>query len=96
MKPQVLVIFILLCYGTLRSQDSKLGGVFTPQGTLRALVVPVVFQDQPTSNPDFVNKNHELPGWNLHPNQLPDAIDPISGKSISWLYNDEEDFNQLF
>lgn len=95
MKPQVLGIFILLCYGSLRSQDSKLGGVFTPQGTLRALVVPVVFQDQPTSNPDFLNKNHELQGWNLHPNQLPDAIDPISGKSISWLYNDEEDFNQL-
>ena len=69
------------------------GGVFTPKGDLKVLIVPVIFKDNPISNPNFTNSDHKLEGWNfLNGSKLPDDVNTNTGLFPRWLYNKAEDF----
>jgi hypothetical protein len=46
-----------------QKQVSVFGGVFTPKGDLKVLIVPVIFKDNPNSNPQFVNSAQWIEGW---------------------------------
>lgn len=93
-KMFLFVLLLFFCF-TIKSQEklSSHGGVFTPKGDLKLLIVPVVFKDKPQSNPLFNNNDHFLKGWaseNLQ--KLPDDVDPDNGESVSWMFNRPEHF----
>ena len=69
------------------------GGVFTPKGTLRVLLVFVASKDQPTSNPRFSNGLQALPTWaNPSPTATPDFVHPETGAAPPYLFATEKDF----
>jgi hypothetical protein len=71
------------------------GGVFTPKGTLRVLLVFVTYKDKSASNPKFENKNYNLPNWNYTKNnKLPDFVNSETGASPSYIFNKESDFEE--
>lgn len=89
------LFFSLLLTAQQNNRKSYYGGVFTPKGDFRALIVPVIFKDAPLSNSKFRNQDHHLEDWSAgKPQLLPDVIDPISGDSPKWLYNRPEHFEQ--
>lgn len=75
---------------------SPYGGVFTPKGTLRVLLVFVTYKDGSQANPLFNNKEQTVPDWNVYENRgLPNFIHPETGASPLYLFNKEEDFDKL-
>ncbi len=71
------------------------GGVFTPKGTLRVLLVFVTYKDKSASNPTFENKNYNLPNWDYSKNnKLPNFVDPKTGACPSYIFNKESDFEK--
>lgn len=69
------------------------GGVFTPKGTLRVLLVFVASQDQPACNPTFSNAKQPLSDWDQSaPSALPNFVDPTTGAAPPYLFLDEADF----
>jgi hypothetical protein len=72
------------------------GGVFTPRGYLRVLVVFAGFIDRPASNPNFVNAEQPLREWQLHPHAggVPDYVDPVTGLMPALIYSDSADFRR--
>ena len=72
------------------------GGVFTPKGTLRVLLVFVSYKDSSAANPNFNNKQYTLPDWDIYNNRgLPNFVNPQTGDSPSYLFNKEADFDTL-
>ena len=58
------LILILLIINNLQAQKlSSNGRVFTPKGDLKALVVFVLFSDNPATNPNFKNSENYYEGW---------------------------------
>ena len=69
------------------------GGVFTPKGTLRVLLVFVTYKDKSASNPTFENKNCNLPNWDYtQNNKLPNFVNAETGACPSYIFNTEADF----
>jgi len=97
-----LYIIFFLFFATLSLaqkplQKSYYGGVFTPKGHLKALVVPVIFKDGGLGNPAFRNANNYLAGWELKKgHKLPDAVNPLNGDCPQWLFNRPEHFETDF
>ena len=91
-----LSLFLLLFPLFLLAQKgayAPYGGVFTPKGQLKALLVPVYFTDQPQTNPNFKNQEHYLAQWDSqNPKMLPNPIDPKTGRCPSFMANDSRDF----
>ena len=74
---------------------SPYGGVFTPKGTLKVLLVFVTYKDKSTANPKFLNKNNKLPEWDyLQNNKLPSFVDPITGDCPEYIFNRATDFDK--
>jgi hypothetical protein len=72
------------------------GGVFTPKGTLRVLLVFVTYKDSSAANPNFNNKQYTLPDWDIYSNRgLPNFVNPQTGDCPSYLFNKEADFEIL-
>jgi hypothetical protein len=81
--------------GQENSRKSYHGGVFTPKGDFKALIVPVIFKDYPLTNPAFANSDQAIDAWSAgNISNLPDYIDPVTGIFPKWLYNSTEDFEQ--
>jgi hypothetical protein len=100
MKKIFFTFLFLLQFISTNAQDkgrkSYYGGVFTPKGDLKVLIVPVIFKDNPQSNPTFVNSAHNIEGWKVgNLSNLPDCINPQSGNFPRWLYNSPEDFEKF-
>lgn len=71
------------------------GGVFTPKGTLRVLLVFVTYKDKSAANPRFENKSHSLPNWDYTPNnKLPNFVNPKTGACPNYIFNTKSDFQQ--
>jgi hypothetical protein len=71
------------------------GGVFTPKGTLRVLLVFVTYKDKSASNPTFENKNYDLPNWAYTKNnKLPNFVNSKTGACPSYIFNNKADFEQ--
>ena len=69
------------------------GGVFTPKGTLRVLLVFVTYKDKNASNPSFENKNCNLANWDYtQNNKLPNFVNAETGACPSYIFNTEADF----
>jgi hypothetical protein len=92
----LLLLFLLLSFPLLaQNAYAPHGGVFTPKGDLRVLVVLAKFQDKLPSNPNFNNHTQGLHDWDMDKNQgLPHWLDPKTGQSPTFLYNDTSDFRQ--
>jgi hypothetical protein len=74
------------------------GGIFTPKGDLRVLLVFVTFKDKPSSNPNFENGTQKQTGWNARPNArylLPESIDTTTGDCREFMFSKPEDFDEL-
>lgn len=100
MKKIIFFFLLFLQFISINAQDSGRksynGGVFTPKGDFKALIVPVIFKDYPQSNPSFVNSAQGIDGWSAgNPSNLPDCINPESGIFPRWLYNNPEDFERF-
>lgn len=71
------------------------GGVFTPKGTLRVLLVFVTYKDKSASNPTFENKNYNLPNWDYTKNnKLPNFVNAETGACPEYIFNTEADFEE--
>ncbi|MDC0231154.1 hypothetical protein OAK19_04245 [Aureispira] len=71
------------------------GGVFTPKGTLKVLLVFVTYKDKSTANSAFYNKNNKLPDWDYtQNNKLPLFVDPVTGDCPSYIFNRDTDFEK--
>lgn len=99
MLSKVLLIFTF-CLSTmlLSAQKQKLnsahGGVFTPKGTLRTLIVFVTYKDQNKENPNFRNTEQSFSDWKItEENRLPDFVDPITGECPTYIFNKESHFD---
>lgn len=74
-------------------RKSYYGGVFTPKGDFRALIVPVIFKDSCETNPKFRNSEMPIKGWQMqHGKRLPDMVDPETGDCPEWVFNRSEHF----
>lgn len=72
------------------------GGVFTPKGTLRVLLVFVTYKDASKANPKFNNKAQQVPDWNVYEGRgLPNFVNPKTGECPSYIFNKEVDFDTL-
>jgi len=96
---QLICLFFMLSFGIFAQENTRksfYGGVFTPKGDFKALIVPVIFKDFPQTNPAFVNSAQNIDGWSAgNPSNLPDCINPESGIFPRWLYNNPEDFERF-
>ena len=84
MKSLVLVyLFLMLYFAACAQENSRKsyhGGVFTPKGDFKALIVPVIFKDYPQTNPAFANSDQAIDAWSAgNISNLPDYIDPVTG-----------------
>jgi hypothetical protein len=94
---------ILTAFSAVQAQPSTpktpyapYGGVFTPKGTLRVLLVFVTYRDGSAANPNFKNSEQFVPEWSTDSERgLPDFIHPKTGASPSYLFNQEVDFETL-
>jgi len=92
-----LLLFSLFI-GAPSAQKGKLnsanGGVFTPKGTLRALIVFVTYKDASAANKRFRNAGNDLKNWkSANARSLPDFVDPKTGDCPSYIFNKESDFD---
>ena len=78
----------------IKTPYAPYGGVFTPKGTLKVLLVFVTYKDKNSENKSFENKNLKLPEWDYSKNRgLPDFVDPVSGDCPEYIFNKESDFD---
>ncbi len=71
------------------------GGVFTPKGTLRVLLVFVTYKDSSAANPAFNNAAQYVPDWTTDSERgLPDFVNPKTGASPEYLFNQAADFEE--
>lgn len=93
-----LLLLVLLVNGVVMAQEgpyAPYGGVFTPKGTLRVLLVFVVSQDAPACNPTFRNADMPLPQWSSKAaTDLPNFVDLETGAAPPYLFLDEAAFSQ--
>ena len=71
------------------------GGIFTPKGDLKVLLVFVHFKDSPNANPQFTNANQYIKDWEYIPNSshhLPQIVNPQTGVSPQIIFNHLSDF----
>lgn len=90
-----LTLLLLLGYGKCQTQStySPHGGVFTPKGTLRVLVVFVSYKDKNPANVNFENGNFTLEDWDYNKNnKLPSFVNPETGACPKFIFNQESDF----
>lgn len=94
-------LFILLFFHQLQPLQAQqapyapYGGVFTPKGNLRVLLVFVTYKDGATSNPNFRNADYKLPDWDYTTNnRLPNFVNSKTGDCTSYMYNEAEDFDK--
>jgi hypothetical protein len=79
----------------LKTPYAPYGGVFTPKGTLRVLLVFVTYKDKSASNPTFENKNYNLPNWDYRTNnKLPNFVNSETGACPEYIFKTEADFEQ--
>jgi len=94
----LLLIFNISCAqespkNEVNTPYSPYGGVFTPKGTLRVMLVFVTYKDKCSSNPKFTNKYQKLPDWDYSKNNgLPQFVDPVTGDCPKYIFNKESDF----
>lgn len=87
------LLFIIFSFGLQAQKNSTYGGVFTPKGDFKALLVPVYFKDGCSTNPKFKNSEEWLEGWEMkNDRKLPDVIDSKTGATTEWMFNKPEDF----
>lgn len=95
----VLFLLIMVVRGAAQADPkgpyAPYGGVFTPKGTLRVLLVFVTYKDGSEANPNFKNQEQYVPDWSLEGRGLPDFVDPQTGASPSYLFNKASDFDTL-
>lgn len=101
---QRISLFIVLLLGGLsllhaqskpQAPYAPYGGVFTPKGTLRVLLVFVTYKDKSEANPRFENKNHPLPDWDYtENNKLPSFVDAQTGVCPKYIFNEVADFDK--
>lgn len=71
------------------------GGVFTPKGTLRVLLVFVSYKDKSKANPAFENNKNKLPEWDYSKNRgLPEFVNAETGDCPSYIFNRASDFEK--
>jgi M6 family metalloprotease-like protein len=98
--------FLLLLFAafSLQAQPTQYyapnGGIFTPKGDLRVLLVFVTFKDHASSNPNFQNltQDQNQKGWAIRPNsqfRLPESIDTITGDCREFMFSAPQDFEKL-
>jgi len=94
--PFFIILFLFLAKIAYSQQKiSSNGGVFTPKGDIKALVVFVLFKDNPTTNPNFKNSDHYYQGWEVSENKrLPDGVNPETGRMDEILYHDLSQFER--
>lgn len=82
---RIIMSWVLLLFGaTLYAQScAENGGVFTPKGDIKALVVFVGLNEYSNSS------QYPLLRWN---GNLPDYVDPITGEFDEFIYNSNSDF----
>ena len=86
------MLFTYICTFA-QERNAAFGGVFTPKGDLKVLIVPVIFKDSPQTNKNFRNSDNYLSGWDAgNKHNLPDAVNPLNGDSHQWLFNKPEHF----
>lgn len=101
MLPRLSLLLLFLCLTTCLFAQTKppyapYGGVFTPKGTLRVLLVFVTYKDSSAANPKFNNKEQQVPDWDVYTQRgLPGFVDPQTGACPSYLFNQEGDFDTL-
>ena len=92
------ILIILVCGSFAQSQGQAYapnGGVFTPKGTLKVLIVFVSYKDHNTENPNFTNKAMKLEDWDYSQNGgLPNFVDPLTGDCPAYIFNKDADFEQ--
>lgn len=89
----VLVGLFSSCWSAAQPLYAPHGGVFTPKGTLRVLLVFVASKDQPTSNPRFSNAVEPLSDWTCpQAAAVPDFVDVETGAAPPYLFLQEADF----
>ncbi|MGH1339226.1 MAG: hypothetical protein ACRBFS_24120 [Aureispira sp.] len=95
----LLLLFLFLAIPLLAQPKppyAPYGGVFTPKGTLRVLLVFVTYKDGSASNPAFNNKEQQVPDWDVYKERgLPGFINPKTGACPSYLFNKAADFDTL-
>jgi hypothetical protein len=75
------------------TRKSYYGGVFTPKGDFRVLIVPVIFKDGCETNPKFQNNDVAIHGWQMKDGRrLPDMVDEETGECPLWIFNKPEHF----
>lgn len=92
--PFLLLISIVFCDG---QRHSPYGGVFTPKGKIRSLVVFIGFKDSLPCNPSFTNVGQDVDEWPVDAmgNGLPNYVDPITGECPKLIFSKDEHF-QLY
>ncbi len=92
------LLFSIAMFGSGYAQEPPLpnaanGGVFTPKGTLKALIVFVTYKDQSKANPQFKNTEQGFGDWEITTERkLPDFVDPVTGDCPSYIFNRESHF----
>ncbi len=94
--PFFIILFLFLAKIAYSQQKiSSNGGVFTPKGDIKALVVFVLFKDNPKTNPNFKNSDHYYQGWEVSENKrLPDGVNPETGRMDGILYHNLSQFER--
>lgn len=93
----MILIALAISYSTFAQKTpyAPYGGVFTPKGELKALIVFVTFKDQNPSNQNFRNNQQEIPQWDINKNGgLPEFVDPVTGACPSYIFNKPSDFEE--
>lgn len=99
MQAKWLFVCLLCCFHIMVSAQKQKpnaanGGVFTPKGTLRALIVFVTYKDNSKANPSFKNTEQSFSDWKItEENRLPDFVDPHTGECPTYIFNKASHFD---
>jgi M6 family metalloprotease-like protein len=101
MKKTAVLLFCFAISALLCAQDAEFyapnGGIFTPKGDLRVLLVFVTFKDGAPTNPNFRNEQQKMQGWDVSPNttyRLPNSVDTLTGSCSEFMFSTQMDFVQ--
>ncbi|MCP4441740.1 MAG: hypothetical protein GY810_22770 [Aureispira sp.] len=91
----VCICFVISIYAQQKTPYAPYGGVFTPKGDLKALIVFVTFKDHNPSNKSFRNQDQHIPKWDINKNKgLPEFVDANTGACPTYIFNKPSDFTE--
>lgn len=93
--PLLLCVSSIQLFAQKNTPYAPNGGVFTPRGTLRVLLVFARFTDAPKTNPNFDNTQQSVDLWNKAPLGLPDYVNPVTGECPDFMFNKVSDFERF-